>query len=125
MMPAAGMPAGSYELGGQPVMVDGVSARLADATLAGSIITLDDAIRNVLWWTDTTPAEAIAMASETPASLLGLTGRGRLAVGATADFALFDERLGVVETIMAGRRVFSVTERGSADSRGGKVRSSD
>ena len=107
MMPAAGMPPGAYELGGQPVTVDAVSARLADGTLAGSIITLDEAVRNMITWTDATPAEAIAMATETPAKVLGLNNRGLLATGLVADLTLFDRDLQVVHTIIGGKIVHS------------------
>jgi N-acetylglucosamine-6-phosphate deacetylase len=107
IMPAAGMPPGVYEFGGQPVTVDGVSARLADGTLAGAVMTLDGAVRNIVRWTGATPAEAIAMATEIPARVLGLADRGRLTPGSIADFTLFDCELNVVETIIDGERVFS------------------
>lgn len=113
MMPAAGMPPGLYELGGQPVTVDGVSARLADGTLAGSIMTLDAAVRNSVRWMGATPAEAIAMAAETPADVLGLTDRGRIRPGFAADFALFDPDLHVVATIIGGQCRFSVGRQAS------------
>jgi N-acetylglucosamine-6-phosphate deacetylase len=106
MMPAAGMPPGRYELGGQAVTVDGVSATLADGKLAGSIMTLDQAIRNVVSWTEATPAEAIRMASEVPARLLGLTDIGRMATGFVADLVLLDDELTVETTIVGGRVVY-------------------
>jgi N-acetylglucosamine-6-phosphate deacetylase len=103
MMAAAGMPPGSYELGGRPVTVDATSARLADGTLAGAVITMDEAIRNMVRWTDAAPAQAIAMASETPARLLGLKDRGRLSSGYRADLVLFDRSLQIQATIIAGQ----------------------
>jgi N-acetylglucosamine-6-phosphate deacetylase len=103
LMQAAGMPPGTYELGGQSVIVDGATARLADRTLAGSIVTLDEAIRNVVAWTSATPAEAILMATETPARLLGRADLGRLAPGAHADLVLFDAVLNVESTLVAGQ----------------------
>jgi N-acetylglucosamine-6-phosphate deacetylase len=106
MMAAAGMPPGTYRLGGQPVEVDTESARLADGTLAGAVLTLDRAVRNMVLWTGVTAAEALRMATETPARLLGLSDRGRLVVGAVADFALFDGDLRVVATIVGGDVVF-------------------
>jgi N-acetylglucosamine-6-phosphate deacetylase len=107
MMPAAGMPPGRYEFGGRPVVVDGTSAKLADGTLAGSIVTHDQAIRNVVRWTEATPAEAIAMASEVPARLLSLEDLGRIAVGCMADLVLLDGSLCVESTIVGGRFAFS------------------
>jgi N-acetylglucosamine-6-phosphate deacetylase len=106
MMAAAGMPPGQYELGGQSVIVDERSARLADGTLAGSVVTLDQAVRNVVRWTEATPAEAIAMASEVPANLLGLADSGSLTSGHVADLVLFDASLGVATTIVGGRIAF-------------------
>ena len=106
MMPAAGMPPGNYELGGQEVLVDEVSARLPDGTLAGSIVTLDQAVRNVVQWTEATPAEAILMATEVPARLLGLTDTGRIAAGCRADLVLFDDQLLVDATMIGGDFVY-------------------
>jgi N-acetylglucosamine-6-phosphate deacetylase len=103
MMPAAGMPPGKYEFGGQMVTVDGISATLKDGTLAGSVVTLDQAIRNVVAWTEASPAEAIGMASETPARLLGLIDTGRVEAGFVADLVLFDPDLKVEATIIGGQ----------------------
>ena len=102
MMAAAGMPPGRYRLGGQPVEVDAESARLADGTLAGAVLTLDRAVRNVVRWTGVPAAEAIRMATEVPARLLGLADRGRLVVGSAADLALFDDDLRIMATIVGG-----------------------
>lgn len=103
---AAGMPPGSFELGEQRVTVDATSARLADGTLAGAILTLDQAIRNVVAWTDATPVEAIRMAAETPARALGFDRIGRIAVGNDADLTLFDDGLNVQATVVGGRIVY-------------------
>jgi N-acetylglucosamine-6-phosphate deacetylase len=106
IMPAAGMPPGVYLFGGQQVTVDGRSARLADGTLAGSITTLDQALRNIVCWTDATPVDALRMAGEVPARTLGLSDRGRIVTGAIADIALFDDDLTVRVTIARGRIVY-------------------
>ena len=111
MMAAAGMPPGEYALGGQRVTVDGVSARLGDGTLAGAILTLDQAVRNVVRWTETTPAAALRMASEIPATLLGVTDVGRLVAGARADLVLLDQDLQVRATLIGGRTVYQREER--------------
>jgi N-acetylglucosamine-6-phosphate deacetylase len=103
MMPAAGMPPGEYTFGGQTVTVDANTARLADGTLAGSIATMDAAIRSVVRWTDATPAEALRMASEIPARILGLPDRGRIKPGAIADLVLLDHDLVVQATIARGQ----------------------
>ncbi|MGH2534557.1 MAG: N-acetylglucosamine-6-phosphate deacetylase [Thermomicrobiales bacterium] len=106
MMTAAGMPPGTYGLMGQQVTVDEESARLSDGTLAGSIIMMDEAVRNIVRWTETTPAQALSMASEVPARVLGLERTGRLAVGYDGDLTIFDEQLRVIETIIGGQTVY-------------------
>ncbi|MGH2557766.1 MAG: N-acetylglucosamine-6-phosphate deacetylase [Thermomicrobiales bacterium] len=106
MMTAAGMPPGTYGLMGQQVTVSEGSARLADGTLAGSIIMMDEAVRNVVRWTEATPAQALSMASEVPARVLGLERTGRLAAGYDADLTVFDDQLRVMETIIGGQTVY-------------------
>jgi N-acetylglucosamine-6-phosphate deacetylase len=103
MMAAAGMPPGTYPLGSQTVTTDGVSARLPDGTLAGSLLTMDVAIRNMVAWTDAGPAQAIAMATETPANVLGITHKGHLRPGADADLAFFTDDLFVTGTMIGGQ----------------------
>jgi N-acetylglucosamine-6-phosphate deacetylase len=110
MMAAAGMPAGRYALGGQTVVVDNQTARLEDGTLAGAVVFLDQAIRNMVRWAGVTPAEAISMATEVPMRLLGLADRGRIIPGSIADLVLFDEDLEVVATIVSGRQVYQRSE---------------
>jgi N-acetylglucosamine-6-phosphate deacetylase len=106
MMAAAGMPPGDYALGGQRVLVDRTSARLGDGTLAGAILTLDQAVRNAVAWGGASTGEALRMASEVPARLLGLGNAGRLVVGGEADLVLLDELLTVQATIIGGRTVY-------------------
>lgn len=106
MMAAAGMPAGRYQLGPQPVDVDTISARLLDGTLAGSILTLDQAVRNVAAWLDVSPAIPLQMATETPARLLALSDRGRLLPGYAADLVLLNDQLQVTSTIIGGEVVY-------------------
>lgn len=99
-MAAAGMPPGRYALGGRAVIADGVSARLADGTLAGSTLALDQAVRNVVAWCGTAPDRAMRMASVVAARALGLDRD--LAAGRTADLTLWDAALGVTGTVIAG-----------------------
>ena len=106
MMAAAGMPAGEYELGGRPVRVDETSARLSDGTLAGTILTLDQAVRNTARWAGVTQAEALLMATAVPARLLDLPDKGRIVSGGVADLALFDSDLRLVATLIGGRVVW-------------------
>ncbi len=106
MMSGTGLSPGTYSLGGRPVYVDHRAARRADGTLAGSILTLDQAVRNVVRWGGVTPADALRMASEIPARLLGLEYTGRVVVGAKADLVLLDEDLYVTGTIIGGQHVY-------------------
>ena len=96
----------SRVLYGQEVLVDETAARLEDGTLAGSVLALDQAVRNVVAWTGSGVAEACRMASEVPARLLGLRAKGRLAVGFDADLVLLDDGLRVLATFTEGRCLF-------------------
>ncbi len=102
-MSAAGMPPGEYRLGDRQVFVDDSSARLADGTLAGSILHMDAAVRNVMAYTGCSLADAVRMASTTPARLLGIANRkGRIAPGCDADLVVLDESLHVAMTMVGG-----------------------
>jgi N-acetylglucosamine-6-phosphate deacetylase len=102
---AAGLGPGTYALGGQTIVSDGRAARLASAagTLAGSTLTLDEAIRTFGRLTGAPPEQALHMATEVPARLLGLASKGRLAVGCDADLVLWTDALAVEAAFIAGR----------------------
>ena len=100
---AAGTGPGRYRLATQDIIVDDHAARLADGTLAGSTLTLDRAVRNILEWTPATPDQALRMASTVPARVLGLAHKGHLAVGCDGDLTLLDDSLFVTATIVGGR----------------------
>jgi N-acetylglucosamine-6-phosphate deacetylase len=102
MMSATGLGAGDYSLGGQTVTVTETTARLADGTLAGAVITMDDAVRNLVDW-GVSPAEALYMATTTPAHTLGDMTRGRLVAGTRADLTLWSADLEVQHVIVGGR----------------------
>jgi len=104
-MAGAGMEPGVYRLEGRDVLVDETAARLPDGTLAGSVLALDQAVRNVVDWSGIGVAEACRMASDVPARLLGLGAKGRLGVGLDADLVLLDDSLRVLATFVAGRCV--------------------
>ncbi|MBA2276802.1 MAG: N-acetylglucosamine-6-phosphate deacetylase [Chloroflexia bacterium] len=107
MMAAAGLGPGTYALGGQRVTVDEQSARLDDGTLAGSIVTMDQAVRNIVAWTDVGIATALHMCTAVPGRVLGLATKGHFYLGADADLTLFDLHLQVQHTIVSGRFVYS------------------
>ena len=81
-MEAAGMPEGEYALGGQKVFVRGGEARLADGTLAGSVLTMPEALRNLIHRFGLTPEAACAMCTRTPAASIGEPLAGQLLPGA-------------------------------------------
>jgi N-acetylglucosamine-6-phosphate deacetylase len=86
---AAGMPNGDYRLGRQTVSKCQGGVRLADGTLAGSTLTMDQALRN-LDLLGLPLAEASACLSARPARYLRLADRGRLEPGAWADAVVLD-----------------------------------
>ena len=106
MMSACGMGPGTYGIGGQEVTVDETSARLIDGTLAGSILTMDQAIRNLVGWSEVTIPEALHMATQVPATVLGDATRGRLVTGARADISLWNDDLAVTGAYVRGEPAF-------------------
>ncbi|SMB79194.1 N-acetylglucosamine-6-phosphate deacetylase [Deinococcus hopiensis] len=103
-MRAAGMGDGESELGGQHVTVRGGKATLADGTLAGSVLTMDAALRNAVALGLPLP-EASAMLSGVPAASVGLEDRGRLEVGLRADVTVLDRDLNVQQVYVGGQPV--------------------
>ena len=105
-MAALGMPPGHYALGDHEVIVDETTARLASGTLAGSLLRMDTAVRNLIQYTGCTLAEALPTVTRTPADLLGLLHKGRLAPNCDADLLLLTDDLQVHTTFIAGRIVY-------------------
>lgn len=101
-MRAKGLEDGLYELGGQPVHVKDGSARLEDGTLAGSILKMDQAFRNVIEFTGCSIEDAVRMTSVNQAEEFGLNKKGALAVGKDADFVVMTENLHVYDTVRLG-----------------------
>ena len=83
-MEAAGMPDGEYALGGQKVFVKDGAARLADGTLAGSVLTMPEALSNLIHRFGQAPGDACAMCTSTPAASVGEALAGRIVPGAPA-----------------------------------------
>ncbi|MEZ4593961.1 MAG: N-acetylglucosamine-6-phosphate deacetylase [Chloroflexota bacterium] len=105
-MAALGMPPGRYILGDYEVIVDETTARLASGTLAGSLLRLDTAVRNLITYTGCTLADALPTVTRTPADLLGLPHKGRLAPGCDADLVLLTPDLQVHTTFIGGKIVY-------------------
>ena len=105
-MAALGMPHGTFLLGDMPVTVDATGPRLADGRLAGSVLTLDAAVRNVAAATGRGLEVALAAVTTVPARLLGLSNRGRIETGGAADITILTPQGSVAGTIVAGRLVW-------------------
>lgn len=102
-MMAGGMPDGQYNLGEFAVEVKEGAARLKDGTLAGSILQLKDAVKNVVDWGIATPEEAIYMASTAPAKSIHIEDEcGKITAGYAADFIVLDSSLNLKATFLDG-----------------------
>ncbi|RKQ32518.1 N-acetylglucosamine-6-phosphate deacetylase [Oceanobacillus halophilus] len=102
-MRAKGLPAGDYELGGQPVKVNEDRAVLEDGTLAGSILKMDDGARRLLGLNGATIKDVIKMASVNPAKQIGVYNRkGSITEGKDADILLVDDNFNIKYTICRG-----------------------
>jgi N-acetylglucosamine-6-phosphate deacetylase len=102
---AAGMPDGEYRLGRHTVTKCMGGVRLADGTLAGSTLTMDQALRNLVHDLGLGIADAARRVSTNAADYLGITDRGRLAAGAWADFVVLSPTLELLEVHVEGHRV--------------------
>ena len=103
---AQGMPAGSYQLGNNEILVDEFSARLADGTLAGSTLTPLKALQNLQAFTKCSFQEALACLTTNPARVLGQRDRGVIRPGAVADFVLLSADQQVAATFVAGELLY-------------------
>lgn len=106
-MRAKGMADGLSELGGQTVIVKNGEARLENGALAGSVLKMNDAIKNVVTKLGVPFTDAIDFATRNPAENIGvLNERGTIEVGKRADFAVLDENFDVMLTVVGGKVVF-------------------
>ena len=106
---AGGMPDGEYSLGGQPIYVKGIECRLADGTIAGSVLKLNEAVCNMHRNVKRLPIhKVVKMASLNPAKALGIDGvKGSIKPGKDADFCFADDDFNISRTILRGRTIFS------------------
>ena len=108
-MRAAGMPDGEYDLGGLPVMVASGAARLKEnAALAGSVLRMNVALKNVVATTGLPLSEAVRAAALNAAHSLNYRNLGRIETGFTADVALIDDNYIVHNTIVDGEMRYSL-----------------
>lgn len=105
---ATGLPDGTHGLGPHRVRVQGSLCTLEDGTIAGSIITMNTAVRNARAFAGLDLAEAVRMASLVPARIAGCADRkGSLEAGKDADVALFDMEMECRATWVRGRPVYT------------------
>lgn len=100
---AMGRPAGSYELAGQTIISDGQTVKNRRGALAGTTLTMDRAVRNLIEFTQCDLAQALVSASATPTSVISVHDRGHLHPGAVADITFLRDDLGVELTICSGQ----------------------
>lgn len=106
-MRAASKPDGIYNLGGQEVIVADGEARLKDGTLAGSVLTLDKAVRNMVNLVGLSFIEAIRMVTINPAKCLGIEDKkGSLELGKDADIVILNKKLEVDATLVKGKIIY-------------------
>ena len=107
-MMACTMPEGEYTLGGQAVFLKAGAARLANGVLAGSVLTLDQAINNVFTHCKLPLYEIVKMATYNPARFCKLEHRkGLIREGYDADLVLFDDAIHVKKVWIRGKECYS------------------
>lgn len=102
-MRGTGEPEGPSNLGGQDVLIQDGVVRLPSGSLAGSVLTLDQALRNAVQAGKSLP-EAAKLVSTNAAAYLGLHDRGAISPDLLADFTVLDENLRVAEVWVGGQR---------------------
>jgi N-acetylglucosamine-6-phosphate deacetylase len=106
-MRAGCMKCGTYSLGGQNVTVSSGEARLDNGQLAGSVLRLNHALKNMTMHTSMSICDAIYSVTEGPAKKLALATKGSIIKGFDADMVLFDYEFNIHKTIVNGVVVYS------------------
>ena len=97
----AGLGDGVYELGGQDIKVIGGKAYTMGGNLAGSTSMLIDCVRCAIRF-GIPESDAVKMATEVPARLMGLTEKGKIEVGMDADFIIVDDEFNLIKSVARG-----------------------
>ena len=101
---AGGMPDGEYTLGGQKIIVNGIECLLEDGTIAGSVLKLNNAVKNIRDNTDMPLWSVVNAASLNPAKAIGVDDRkGSLEAGKDADIIITDDDFNITKTIIGGK----------------------
>lgn len=107
-MEAKHLPDGKYQLGGQDVFVRGNEARLEAGALAGSVLMMNKALKNIKEVLGVSLTEAIDFATINPARNIYVDDRkGSIRTGKDADFAIIDEDFNIYKTIRGGKIIYS------------------
>lgn len=105
---ATGLPDGDYMLDDRPVFIRNGAVRLSDGTLAGSVLTLERALRNICLATGKSPAELWMMSSLNAARAIGISNaKGSLEVGKDSDLVILDDDFNVTLTLIGDEVVNS------------------
>jgi N-acetylglucosamine-6-phosphate deacetylase len=108
---AAGSEESTFDFAGQSAKVIRGAARLSDGTITGSILTMDQALRNVLHMTEVSLQQAVGMLTLNPARAAQISDRkGRLQIGYDADVLIFDQSLALQATLCRGAVAFATEE---------------
>ena len=106
---ACGLGDGVSELGGQKVFVKGNLATLEDGTIAGSVATMNNVLKNFCANTSTDIVAGVEMVTKNPAVELGIFDKtGSLEVGKAADITIFDDDFNIKKTLVNGQLNYSV-----------------
>ena len=101
---AGGMEDGDYTLGGQALRKEGIKCLMADGTIAGSVLTLNKAVKNLFENTELTLCEAVRCATINPATALKVQDEiGSIAEGKMADMVIFNDNFDIMFTIIDGK----------------------
>ena len=105
-MHAAGLDSGEYDFGGFKIFIKDGVAKQEDGTIAGSIISLMDGVRNVVKYAGVSLEHAVVMASTNPARLLGLDDKiGSIEVGKRADLVVLDNNIQAQMVFCRGKQI--------------------
>lgn len=96
----------NHRLADRDIVFDGAAPRLADGTLAGSALTMPQAVANLVEDVGISLVDVVHATSTTPSHRIGETDRGRIEPRCRADFVVLDDSFEVVQTIVGGRVVF-------------------
>ena len=95
-------------VGGLEVVIENGCAYLPDRScFAGSVAFCDRLVRNMVNLADVPLADAVLMATKTPAQIMGLNTKGSLSVGYDADIVIFEDDVRVLRTVVGGKTVYT------------------